>query len=178
MNGGQVQLPKLSTSGLLPAERAERRDMTQTHRERTQRRLKPSRTFQVLADAGFLSVHGDHRWVWSFSSHKRLFSQRQPHVFTCSSNEGKSHKSQTPILIPEVWILGHGDLFSHSEDQRLGESWGEGIDDLQGETEPQHVAQLVGCGQIKHQFLQKHAGAVVVQESWYHGVFFKSDTVC
>jgi len=76
-------------------------------------------TFQVRADTCFRPIHVDHRCVRRFEPHKGILSEGQPHVVAGGFQEISAGKSQTPIFILEVGILGHRGLFTHFEDYLL-----------------------------------------------------------
>lgn len=101
--------------------------------------------FQVLADTCFLSLHVDNRWVRSLSSFKSLLSERQPHVLRHGFKEAYRGKCQTPILILKIGILGHGRLFTHSEDRLLVEAWRNKMHDTDYKSESYHIAKQAYC---------------------------------
>lgn len=129
----------------------------------------PHLTFQVLAYTCFLSVHGDHRWVRSFSSFKSLLSEGQPHVLWCDFDEVEWFKRQTPIFILKVRIQGHGCLFTYAEDLLFGEAWWNRMHNPEYDIEWDHVAKHACCRKIDHQFLQKHPSSLAMK-SRFHGV--------
>lgn len=131
------------------------------------KRDSPRRTFHVLADTCFLSVHSDHRWVWSVSSYKSLLSKRQPHMLRCGFDKHERLKCRTPILILKSGILGHGDLFTHSEDVLLAETWWNKMHNPHYDIESYHIAKHACCRKIYHQFLQKHACSLVVKSRFH-----------
>lgn len=121
------------------------------------------RTFQKLADAALISVHGDHRWVRSFFSHKRLLTQRQPHVQGGGSDELEWLKSRSPVFILKLGILGHGDFFTHFEDLLLSEAWWDKMHNPDYDVDCHHVAKQACCRQVEQHLLHKHACSLMVE---------------
>lgn len=114
------------------------------------------RTSHVLTDARFPAVHGDHRWVGSVSSHKRLLAETHPHVPGCECDVRERLKRRTPVLVLKPGILGHGDLFTHSEDVLLAEARWNKTQDPHRDAESYHVAKRARCRKVQHHFLHKH----------------------
>ena len=115
-----------------------------------------NQTFDELAQAALLALHGDHRWVRSVPPDERLLAQGQPHVLARAFDEVEADESQTPVLVLELRVLGHGGLLAHAEEKPLGEARWDEVHHLEEGAEHHQVADHARGGDIDEELLEPH----------------------